>query len=76
MVVKILKKFKKFGILKKKSKKIKKQNCQKDKKLSLLILGWKGTSWRPIFGSSHEKCIFHFRSDEIGFLFMWVPNWA
>jgi hypothetical protein len=29
-------------------------------------LGWRGTPWRLIFVSSHEKCFFHFRSAEIG----------
>jgi hypothetical protein len=31
------------------------------------LLGWRGTPWRLIFVSYHEKCLFHFRSTEIGF---------
>jgi hypothetical protein len=30
-------------------------------------LGWRGTPWRPIFVSYHERCLFHFQSTKIGF---------
>jgi hypothetical protein len=30
-------------------------------------LGWQGIPWRPIFVSSHEKCLFYFQSAKIRF---------
>jgi hypothetical protein len=31
------------------------------------LLGWQGTPWRMFSLSSHEKCIFYFRSAKIEF---------
>jgi hypothetical protein len=36
--------------------------------LGAFPLGWRGTPQRPIFVSSHEKCLFLFWNIEIGFL--------
>jgi hypothetical protein len=37
-------------------------------------LGWRGTPRRLIFVSSHEKCVFHFWSAEVGFFVRQVPK--